>query len=82
MIKAEVSLYPADNHTTDDLTGLSLRFLDEHGLDYDFYYGATSLNTTISGSTNDVWKALQQIFEENKKRGQDIIMVTTLTSWD
>ncbi|NLJ74972.1 MAG: hypothetical protein GX331_08290 [Firmicutes bacterium] len=82
MIKAEVSLYPAHNNTASELAGLSLRFLDEHGLDYDFYYGNTSLNTTISGPPKHVWNALEQIFEENKKRGQDIVMVTTLTNWE
>lgn len=79
MIKAEVSLYPAGQEEVVSLTGLSARFLDEHGLDYDSYVGFTSLNTTMTGNADEIWSALRYLFQENLNRGHDVVMVTTLT---
>lgn len=82
MMKAEVSLYPVEQTHVQSLRGLSLQFLDEHGLDYDSYLGNSSLNTTISGHPDEVWSALRHLFQENKRYGHDIVMVTTLTNWE
>jgi uncharacterized protein YqgV (UPF0045/DUF77 family) len=82
MIKAEVSLYPVVTEEMSSLAGLSRQFLDEHGLDYDFYLGNTSLNTTISGNPDEVWRALRHLFQQNCGQGHDVVMVTTLTQWE
>lgn len=82
MIKAEISLYPMITEEIRDLANLSRRFLDEHGLDYDFRLGNTSLNTSISGTADEVWNALRHLFQENCGEGYDIVMVTTLTTYD
>ncbi|NLJ81375.1 MAG: hypothetical protein GX335_10175 [Firmicutes bacterium] len=81
MIKAEVSLYPVSAEEITDLSGLSHQFLHEHGLDYDFYLGSTSLNTTITGEQEHVWTALREIFQTNQEKGRDLVMVTTLIAW-
>lgn len=81
MIKAEVSLYPVGPEEVRSLHGLSAQFLDEHGLDYDFHRGNTSLNTTISGHPDEVWSALRHLFQENLAQGHDVVMVTTMTYW-
>lgn len=81
MIKAEVSLYPAGQEEVGSLAGLSATFLDEHGLDYDFHQSNTSLNTTISGSEDEVWGALRHLFSKNQNQGHDVVMITTLTYW-
>lgn len=82
MIKAEVSLYPVVSDEMSSLTGLSAQFLDEHGLDYDLRPSSTSFNTTISGSADEVWAAVRELFERNRAQGNDVVMVTTLTYWD
>lgn len=82
MLKAEISLYPVSDGQANKLTGLSVQFLTEHGLDHDSQLENTSLNTTISGNPDEVWAALRHIFQTNKNSGQDVVMVTTLTSWE
>lgn len=81
MIRAEVSLYPVGQEEVQSLAGLSTKFLDEHGLDYDFHHSTSSFNTTISGSEDEVWTALRHLFQENQRQGHDVVMVTTLTRW-
>ncbi|NMB02064.1 MAG: hypothetical protein GX971_11215 [Firmicutes bacterium] len=81
MIKAEVSLYPVGQEEVKSLAGLTTKFLNEHGLDYDFHHSNTSLNTTIAGSEDEVWSALRHLFRENQNKGHDVVMVTTLTHW-
>ncbi|HBG09853.1 MAG: hypothetical protein ACOX46_07150 [Limnochordia bacterium] len=81
MIKARVSLYPVDQEGLDSLTGLPSKFLDEHALDYDFRQSSTSLDTTITGSDDEVWTALRHLFQENCRQAQDIVMVTTLVRY-
>ena len=81
MIKAEVSLYPVGQDEVNTLAGLSTKFLDEHGLDYDFRHSNTSLNTTISGNADEVWGALRHLFNHNQNQGHDVVMVTALTLW-
>ncbi len=81
MIKAEVSLYPAGQEQVTNLQGLSTQFLDEHGLDYDFRLGNTSLNTTITGDADEVWTALRHLLQENLSQGHDVVMVTTIAHW-
>lgn len=82
MIKAEVSLYPQGREEVMNLTGLSTKFLHEHGLDYDFYLANTSLNTTISGNDEEVWSALRHLLQENRRQNHDVVMVTTLSYFD
>lgn len=82
MIKAQVSLYPVDQEEITGLQGLSTQFLDEHALDYDLRPGHTSLNTMIQGEAQEVWTALQHLFQENLEHGHDVVMITTLTHWD
>lgn len=81
MIKAEISLYPVVSEEMSELADLSKRFLDEYGLDYDFRLGNSSLNTTISGTADEVWHALRHLFQENYGEGYDLVMITTLTQW-
>lgn len=81
MIKAEVSLYPIDSGELTNLAGLTTRFLDEHALDYDSYFGSTSLNTTIYGEPDEVWSALRQLFQRNQHNGHEVVMVATLIHW-
>lgn len=81
MIKAEVSLYPVGHEEARSIAGLSTQFLDEHGLDYDFHHSNTSLNTTITGSEDEVWTALRHLFQKNQNQGHDVVMVTTITHW-
>ncbi|MDI9441169.1 MAG: hypothetical protein GX101_02520 [Firmicutes bacterium] len=81
MIKAEVSFYPMDSTELDNIAGLTTRFLEEHALDYDSYFGSTSLNTTIYGESDEVWHALRQLFQENQRQDREVIMVATLINW-
>ncbi|NLL43763.1 MAG: hypothetical protein GX251_10550 [Firmicutes bacterium] len=81
MIKAHVSLYPVGQEEVTSLQGLPTKFLDEHGLDYDFSPGSTSLNTNIAGSAEEVWTALRHLFQENIAEGHDVVMVATMTYW-
>lgn len=81
MLKAQVSLYPVDQDGLENLTGLPTKFLAEHALDYDFRQSRTSLDTTITGSEDEVWHALRQLFQENCRQGRDVVMVTTLTTY-
>ena len=75
-------MYPVISEEMRGLTNLSRQFLDEHGLDYAFYLGNTSLNTTISGSPDEVWQALRHLFQTNCGQGLDVVMITTLTQWE
>ncbi len=79
MLKAQVSLYPVDQEGLKTLTGLPTKFLAEHALDYDFRQSSTSLDTTITGSADEVWSALRHLFQENCRQGHDVVMVTTIT---
>jgi len=79
MLKAQVSLYPVDQGGPQDLAGLPAQFLAEHALDYDFRESSSSLDTTITGSEDEVWRALRHLFQENCRHGRDVVMVTTLT---
>lgn len=82
MLKAQVSLYPAEQTQLKELTGLPTKFLEEHALDYDFHQSSTSFDTTITGSEEEVWSALRQLFQANSRKGQEVIMVTTLSHSD
>lgn len=82
MLKAEIALYPVEEMEIRSLRGLTTQFLDELGLDYDFYLGNTSLNTTILGEPDEVWHALRHLFQENRRLGHDVVMITTLMNQD
>ncbi|NLM40638.1 MAG: hypothetical protein GX205_11350 [Firmicutes bacterium] len=75
MLKAEVSVYPSDE-SGQEAHPLQ-RFMNEMGLDYDFRQEPPSINTSLSGSSRQVFSTVQEIFESSAQRDEDVVMVVT-----
>lgn len=76
MITAEVAIYPLK---TNDATGVinnSIDSLKNTNVDYD----VNSMNTKLTGSMEDVFKSLNEMFSKAEKSGGEINMVVTISN--
>lgn len=76
MINAEVAVYPLKtNHATiviDD----AVETLQNSNVNY----SVGSMNTNISGSTDDVFDSLKEMFNKAESSGGEVTMVVTFTN--
>ena len=76
MIKAEVSIYPLKTSDATSAINSSIDSLKDKGVDY----SVNSMNTTITGSKDEIFKSLEQMFSEAERTGGEVSMVVTVSN--
>lgn len=74
MIKAEVAVYPLKTNNATKVINDSIDTLKSDKVDYK----VNSMNTTLSGSKEEVFDSLRDMFDEAEKSGGEISMVVTI----
>lgn len=76
MIKAEVSIYPLKTSDASNVINSSIDSLKGQGVDY----SVNSMNTTITGSKEQIFRGLEQMFSEAERTGGEVSMVVTVSN--
>ena len=76
MITAEVALYPLKTTNASDTIDSAIHTLDNKSVKY----SVNSMNTHISGSKEDVFNCLENMFSEAETSGSEVNMVVTITN--
>jgi uncharacterized protein YqgV (UPF0045/DUF77 family) len=76
MLSVEVSLYPIECQSADDVINNSLQVLGNHRVTYD----VGPVSTYITGDDRIVWQGLQDLFEQARRLGGEVSMVMTVTN--
>lgn len=76
MIKAEVSIYPLKTSDASNVINSSIDSLKGQGVDY----SVNSMNTTITGSKEQIFSSLEQMFSQAERTGGEVSMVVTVSN--
>lgn len=76
-ITAQVSLFPTETADADQVIMQSIEnTITANGLDYE----VGPVSTQISGTPEDVWKALRNMYEEAAVQGGEVAMSITVSN--
>jgi len=75
MITAEVSIYPLKTSDASNVITNSINSLNNTSVEY----SVGSISTRLSGSEEQVWKGLKDMFEKAQSSGE-VSMVITMTN--
>ena len=74
MIKAEVSIYPLKTDNASKVIKDSINTLKGNNVDYH----VNSMNTILSGSKEEIFDCLRNMFNEAERSGGEVSMVVTI----
>lgn len=74
MIMAEVAVYPLKTNDSTKVIKDSIKAINGN----DVEYTVNSINTKISGTREEVFKSLENMFTEAEKSGGEVSMVVTI----
>ncbi|MCM1988158.1 YkoF family thiamine/hydroxymethylpyrimidine-binding protein [Oceanirhabdus seepicola] len=76
MITAEVAVYPLKTNHATNIINDSINSLQNQNVEY----CVGSMNTTITGSQDEIFSSLKQMFNEAERSGGEVSMVVTLSN--
>jgi len=76
MITAEVAVYPLKTNHATNVINDSINSLQNQNVDYI----VGSMNTTITGSNDEIFSSLKQMFIQAESSGGEVSMVVTLSN--
>ncbi|WBW95515.1 YkoF family thiamine/hydroxymethylpyrimidine-binding protein [Oceanirhabdus sp. W0125-5] len=76
MITAEVAVYPLKTNHATNVIDDSINVLKNQNVDY----CVGSMNTTITGSQDQIFSSLKQMFNEAERSGGEVSMVVTISN--
>ncbi len=76
MLTAEVSIYPLKTRDASSVIKKSISTLDQIQVDYT----VDAIKTHITGTRDEVFHSLENMFDEAENRGGEISMVATITN--
>ncbi|MCX7709903.1 MAG: Ykof family thiamine-binding protein [Clostridia bacterium] len=76
MITAEVAVYPLKTNDASGVINSSINALKNTDINYD----VNSMNTKLTGSKEDIFRSLSEMFSTAEKAGGEINMVVTISN--
>ena len=76
MITAEVAVYPLKTNHATNIINNSISSLENQNVEY----CVGSMNTTVTGSADEIFSSLKQMFNEAERTGGEVSMVVTLSN--
>lgn len=76
MITAEVAVYPLKTNDATNVINRSIDALKGKNVSYT----VNSMNTRLTGNSNDVFQCLSSMFAEAEKTGSELNMVVTIAN--
>lgn len=76
MLTAEVAIYPTKTKNVSGVINHSIETLNETNLSYE----VDSIKTHLSGSREEVFGSLQNMFDTAQSEGGEVSMVVTITN--
>lgn len=76
MIRAQVSLYPIEAADADAVINQSVEALKEQQT----LHQVGPVSTSLSGTPDEVWQGLRQMFERAMAQGGEVSLVATVTN--
>ncbi len=76
MITAEVAVYPLKTNHATNVINESIKSLENQNVNY----CVGSMNTTITGTRDEIFSSLNHMFDEAERSGGEVSMVVTLSN--